>query len=144
MNTCSCSSIIRASGLFDILLMVPFAIPGLASWVLTEIAIVHEALSLTGAVPVFSPFHLLFVNLMAGITIVWSVLRVSDPKPIYGVYDSVARIIVATLMLIYLLYYDVTAVLWLFFTVELCWALIQISGFLFKYKNDPVYKIKLA
>ncbi len=50
----------------------------------------------------------------------------------------------ATLMLIYLLGYEVTTVLWLFFAVELCWALIQISGYLFKYKNSPAYEIKKA
>ncbi len=63
-------SIIKASGLYDILLMFPFAIPGLAASVLILISQIHLHLSLPGLTPEFSPFHLLFVNIMASVSIV--------------------------------------------------------------------------
>jgi len=134
MKTCSFSSIIRSSGIFDIVIMMPFAIPGVVEWTMHQISNIHNSFSLSGTVPEFSPLHLLFINIMAIITIVWSVLRVRNPIPLYGLYDTVTRIFIATTMLVYLLQYNVSEIMWLFLMVEVTWAVLQINGYLFKYK----------
>ncbi len=135
-QTCSLATINRASGIFDIALMLPFAIPGVAGWVILQIQAIHEALSLSGSMPEFSPFHLMFVNLMACITIVWSVLRVMNPSVLYGIYDTIVRLIIIIIMLVYLLAYDVSQIIWLFVLLESGWAAFQINGYVYKRQSE--------
>jgi len=71
IGTCSYRSIIKASGIYDILIMLPFAIPGVAELVLTFISQMHYEFLLKGSMPEFSHLHLMFVNIMASISIVW-------------------------------------------------------------------------
>ena len=144
MKTCSFSSIIRSSGIYDIVIMIPFAIPGVVAWTMHQISNIHNSFMLSGSVPEFSSLHLLFINIMAIITIVWSVLRVINPIPLYGIYDTVARIFIAAIMLVYLLLYNVSEIMWLFFMVEVTWAALQINGYFFKYKPSLVLSEKLA
>jgi len=144
MKTCSFSSIIRSSGIYDIVIMIPFAIPGVVAWTMHQISNIHNSLMLSGTVPEFSSMHLLFINIMAIITIVWSVLRVINPIPLYGIYDTVTRIFIAAIMLVYLLQYNVSEIMWLFFTVEVTWAVLQINGYFFKYRPSLVLSEKLA
>ncbi|MEM7737049.1 MAG: hypothetical protein AAF267_14805 [Deinococcota bacterium] len=132
MKTCSRKAIIRSSGMFDIALMLPFAIPGVAAWVLSQLQYIHESLAFSGSFPEFSGLHLLFVSLMAIITIVWSFLRYREPLVIYGVYDSIARFGIITLMLIYTVYFDVSGVILVFLCVELAWLLLQLNALQFK------------
>lgn len=132
INTCSYRSIIRSSGLFDIVIMLPFAIPGVVAWTMAQLQTIHNSLFLSGTLPDFSPFHLFFINIMALVSIVWSVLRIQNPMPRYAAYDTVARILIAAVMLIYLLYYNVSELLWLFFIAEITWAALQINGHLNK------------
>lgn len=144
MKTCSFSSIIRSSGIYDIIIMIPFAIPGVVAWTMHQISNFHNSLMLSGTVPEFSSMHLLFINIMATITIVWSVLRIVNPIPLYGIYDTVTRIFIAAIMLVYLLQYNVSEIMWLFFIVEITWAVLQINGYFFKYKPTLVLSEKLA
>ncbi|MDH5229935.1 MAG: hypothetical protein OEZ58_07500 [Gammaproteobacteria bacterium] len=135
LKTCSYRAIVRSSGIFDIILMLPFAIPGVAAWTISQIGTLHYSLNLSGNMPEFSPFHLLFVNLMAIITIVWSSLRVITPSAQYGNYDTLARIFIAATMVIYLLAYNVSEILWLFVMVEVTWTVLQINAYFFKNQN---------
>ena len=124
--------------------MIPFAIPGVVAWTMHQISNIHNSLMLSGTVPEFSSMHLLFINMMAIITIVWSVLRVINPIPLYGIYDTVTRIFIAAIMLVYLLQYNVSEIIWLFFMVEITWAALQINAYFFKYKPSLVLSAKLA
>ena len=143
-NTCSYSSIIRFSGIYDIILMIPFAIPGVVSYTMTQVGNLHTTLSLSGSFSEFSPFHLFFINLMALVTIVWAVLRVRTPIPRYGIYDSVTRVLIAILMLVYLLMFNISEILWIFFVSEVTWALLQINGHLFKQKDSLNFEATTA
>lgn len=144
MKTCSFNSIIRSSGIYDIVIMIPFAIPGVVSWTMSQISNIHNSLSLSGTVPGFSSLHLLFINIMAIITIIWSVLRVRNPAPLYGLYDTITRIFIAATMLVYLLLYNVSEIMWLFLMSEVTWAVLQINGYFFKYKPDLLLRQELA
>ena len=144
MKTCSFSSIIRSSGIYDIIIMIPFSVPGLVELTLYQMSTIHNSLSLSGTVPEFSSLHLLFINIMAIITIVWSVLRVRNPIPLYGIYDTVIRMLIAVTMLVYLLLYNVSEIMWLFLMAEVTWAVLQINGYFYKYKPNLLLREKLA
>jgi hypothetical protein len=115
--------------------MLPFAMPVVVEWTMFQITNIHNSLSLEGSIPEFSPLHFLFINIMAIVTIVWSVLRVRNPSPLYATYDTVTRILIAIIMLVYLLKYNVTEIIWLFFIMEIVWAILQINGHYFKSKQ---------
>nr|WP_086939856.1 hypothetical protein [Thaumasiovibrio occultus] len=134
VKTCSYRAIIKASGIYDALMMLPFAIPGLSALVLQYLAYLHQQLGLAGAIPVFTPFHLLFVNIMASISIVWAVIRIRNPTALYAWYDTAARLLIAAIMLVYLLRDGISGIIWLFFATEVIWAALQINGYFFK--ND--------
>ncbi|NOX52413.1 MAG: hypothetical protein GXP16_18055 [Gammaproteobacteria bacterium] len=119
------SPVVRASGIYDVVLLTPFAIPGIAGWVIQKLQVINEFLSLPGAVPMLSPTALLFVNMMACLAIMYSALRIRQPNRLYGGYDVVARILMATLILIYLLIFHIAGVFWGFFAVEVAWAVLQ-------------------
>lgn len=130
MNTITYRKIVRASAVYDILVTFPFALPGLAVWNLAQIKTLHTSFAFSGSLPDFAPFHLFFVNLMGSLVMVWSILRVYMPEPIFGLYDSFARVLFSSWMLYYLLLHNVTGVLWLFIVPEISWGVIQIYGYL--------------
>ena len=134
---CSYRSIIKASGIYDILVLLPFAIPGAVEMVFTLIKKIHDDLALTGSLPEFSPYHFMFVNIMGIISIVWAVIRIRTPIHLYACYDTAARLIIAANMLIYLLYYDITQIIWLFFVAEVTWAILQVNGYFSKNTHKP-------
>lgn len=117
------SRIVRASALYDLLVILPFATP----W---TFAIAHGHLSAVNAalggdtLPPFSPLHVLFACLLGSIVLVWSVLRLRDPQPRYGRYDGTARLLFSTWMA-WTLVQTGAPVLWLFLVPEFSWFLAQ-------------------
>lgn len=114
--------IVRASAIYDLVVTAAFATP----W---SFAIVYYFLNLISPEPVFEPTHMLFVNLFGSIVIVWSILRIRDPKPIYGFYDSIGRALFSTWFIYYLVLYSINPVTWIFAVFEIFWFAIQIYGF---------------
>lgn len=115
--------IVRASAVYDLLVTLPFATP----W---TFAAAHALLSeinvrLGGApLPAFAPFHVLMACLMGSVVMVWSVLRIRDPQPLYGRYDAVARLLFATWMGWTWLQTG-APLLWLFLVPEGAWCVVQ-------------------
>jgi hypothetical protein len=130
VNTTTYRKVVRASAIYDILTTFPFALPGLAAWNIAQIKTLHTSFAFSGTIPDFAPFHLFFVNLMGSLVMVWSILRVYKPEPIFGLYDSFARVLFSSWMLYYLLIHNITGVVWLFFVPEISWGAIQIYGYL--------------
>ncbi|GAB2864594.1 hypothetical protein GCM10027277_36720 [Pseudoduganella ginsengisoli] len=115
--------IVRASAIYDVLLTFPFATP----W---TFAAAHALLSdvnsqLGGApLPAFEPFHLLMACLMGSVVMVWSVLRIRDPQPLYGRYDACARLLFSTWMF-WTWMQTGAPLLWLFIVPEFVWFIAQ-------------------
>jgi len=122
--------IIRASAIYDLVVIFPFALPILAAWNINQIILLHEALSFSGSISTFDPIHLLFVNLMGSLILVWSALRLYKSDVIHGLFDSYIRISFSLLMVFYILNNDVTGVLWLFLLPDMLWGIIQLYGYL--------------
>ena len=115
----------RASAIYDLIAVTPFALPGVAAW---EVAQLHETavkLGIRGEFPAFAPTHLFFANVFGIFTIVWSVLRLRSTEPRFALYDAILRFAFATTMCIYMIGYDVTRILLVFVAFELLWGSLQ-------------------
>jgi len=122
MNIIQYQKIVRASALYDLIVTLPFVTP----W---SFAVVHELLGRLAPTPAFVPTHLLFVNLFGSIVIVWSILRLRHPEPLFGLYDSLGRAFFSFWFLYYLLNAGINPVTWLFAVFEICWGIIQLYGY---------------
>ncbi|MDT8907535.1 MULTISPECIES: hypothetical protein [Pseudomonas] len=110
---------------YDLIVTAAFATPwsfaALHGWLLGA----TQMLGLPGELPPFGVMHLLVANLLGSIVCVWSVLRIRDPRPLYGRYDAVGRLLFATWML-YALLHGASALVWVFLFFELMWAVVQL------------------
>jgi hypothetical protein len=129
VTTKTYKKIVRASGIYDVLFTLPFALPGLAAWNIAQISTLHDFLGLSGSIPEFAPMHWFFVNLMGSLVVVWSALRIYKPEPILGLFDGFARVLFSSSMLYYLLVHNQTGILWLVFVPEITWGVVQLYGY---------------
>ncbi len=113
---------VRASAAYDLIATAAFATP----W---TFLLVHQALGRFTPLPPFEPLHVLFANMLGSIVVVWSVLRLRHPEPIYGLYDAVARLLFFSWQLYYLLAMNGVAIVWLFAVPELGFGLLQAGGY---------------
>ncbi len=115
--------IVRASGIYDLVVTAPFATPWTFAFLHAHLAAVNGDLG--GApLPAFAPMHVLFACLMGTVVLSWAVLRISDPQTRFGRYDGVGRLLFCTWMAWALGASD-TPLLWLFIVPEAAWALLQ-------------------
>jgi hypothetical protein len=142
MNKSTYKKIIRASAIYDVLMTFGFAFPILVVMNINTISSIHTQFSFSGSIPEFLPLHLFFVNLMGSLVLVWSVLRIAKPEPVFGLFDSIARFLFSFNMFFYLLVYDVTGLLWLFFIPEFIWGLVQFWGYFYSQERTPNEPIK--
>lgn len=116
------SRIVRASAWYDLVATIGFATP----W---TFAAIHSMLSfaaqgLPGTLPPFAPAHMLMANLLGSIVVVWSVLRIRDPRIEYGRYDAVARFLFAAWQ-IYAVAHGASALILGFTLFEILFGVIQ-------------------
>ncbi|GAA6134964.1 hypothetical protein NBRC116188_17540 [Oceaniserpentilla sp. 4NH20-0058] len=137
MNKSAYKKIVRASAIYDVLTTFGFAFPVLVSLNIYMLSSIHTQFSFSGSFPEFLPFHLFFLNLMGSVILVWSALRIANPEPIFGLYDSIARFLFSFNMFFYLLAYDITGILWLFFVPEITWGVVQFFGYFYSQGKSP-------
>ena len=126
--------IVRASAIYDLLVTAPFATP----W---TFAVVYQLLNMIAPVPPFEPTHVLFVNLFGSIVLVWSILRIRDPRAIYGFYDSIGRALFTTWFVYYLVRYSINPITWIFALFEFLWFVAQAYGFMKISVNQKLIKL---
>lgn len=122
--------LVRASAWYDLVATAPFAFPLLCLQTLALLRTTHAALGLSGGIPQFEPTHLLFMNLMGSLVLVWSALRLRRTRVEYGIYDAAARFLFAFSQGYYLFTSNLSALLMPFFIVECVFGLLQLFGFL--------------
>jgi hypothetical protein len=113
---------VRASAAYDLIVTAAFATP----W---TFHLLHQALGQFTPLPPFEPLHVLFANMLGSIVVVWSILRLRQPEPIYGLYDAVARLLFFSWQLYYLLAMNGAPIVWLFAVPELGFGLLQGYGY---------------
>lgn len=121
--------LVRLSGIYDLAVTLPFALPVVSVWMIGAFSSAHGYFGLSGEVPSFAGSHMLFVNLLGCIVSVWSVLRILKPDPVFGLFDSFGRFSFASWQLYYLLTVQVTPLLWALFVPELLWGIAQAYGY---------------
>jgi hypothetical protein len=114
--------LVRASAIYDLLATAAFATP----W---TFAIVTGQLGKLTPLPPFEPLHVLFANLMGSLVVVWAVLRIREPRPIFGLFDAFGRGLFFTWQMHYLLVMNGSPILWLFAIPELALGLLQGYGY---------------
>ncbi|MEV5973784.1 hypothetical protein [Streptomyces sp. NPDC051921] len=116
LSSSTYARVVRASGWYDLVVTAPFATP----W---TYRLLHDALALGGPA---DRMTVLYANLMGSVVLVWSLLRVLRPLPLYGLLDGVARVLFAGWQA-YALTQGAAAVVWLFLVVEIAWGVAQLA-----------------
>lgn len=115
--------LVRASALYDLVLTAGFATPWTFALVHGHLSGLNVALG-GAALPVFTPFHMLFACLMGSVVLVWSVLRILEPTTRLGRFDGVARFLFS-LWMAWCLYMTGAPLLGLFIVPEFAWGVAQ-------------------
>ena len=121
--------IVWIGGLYDLIVNLPFALPVLVSIHLETLATFQAWLGLSGEFPVFDPFHLLFVNVFGSVAVIWAVLRIARPEPLFGLTDGAMRAVLSSLMLYYLVVWNIPQIVVLFLVPEIAFAIAQLGGY---------------
>ena len=117
--------LVRASGIYDLLVTVAFVTPWSFALLHTQLGQLHVALGLVGELPVFGPLQVMFANLMGSIVCVWAWLRIREPQPRFGLYDGAGRLLFATWQA-YALWLGATPLIAGVLALELLWAVLQL------------------
>ena len=115
--------ITRASALFDILIVAPFATPWTFQLLYPQLVKVNLWLG-GAALPPFAQLHILITCLMGSLVLLWSVRRLLEPSLALGRYDGAGRFLFATWML-WALAQGGLPLVWLFLVPELLWGVAQ-------------------
>ncbi|MFB7863795.1 MULTISPECIES: hypothetical protein [unclassified Streptomyces] len=116
LSSSSYARVVRASAWYDLVVTAPFATP----W---TYRLLHDALALGGPA---DRMTVLYANLMGSVVLVWSLLRVLRPLPLYGLLDGVARVLFTSWQA-YALAHGAAPVVWLFLGVEVAWGVAQLA-----------------
>jgi hypothetical protein len=90
--------LIRLSAVYDTLVAIGFAVPGLSNLYIGLLDSVNRSLGLGGSAGSFPAFAMLFVNLMGVLALTWVGVRLYRPEPFLAVADVVARTAFAILI----------------------------------------------
>ena len=122
--------LVAASGLYDLLVTLPFATPWTARLTLEAVNRVHHAFDLGGTpAPAFAPLQLVLVAFFGTVVTLWSVVRLRYRRPVDGALDALGRMAFASWM-IWGLAAGASHVLVGFLVRELAFGLAQGLGYL--------------
>lgn len=116
---------LRRVALFDLVLTLPFALPIVAQRLVYALFDLDERLGLGTTLPRLDSVHLLFINLMGVLAVLWNLARFRSRGTELGQMDVVGRCVVAAWILGYVLFSRVTPVLLVFVVTELGGAWIE-------------------
>ncbi|MFY0687583.1 MAG: hypothetical protein JXQ90_10490 [Cyclobacteriaceae bacterium] len=122
-------TIVRYSGIYDLLVTAVYALPWTAVANLEMIGELHERWGMSGNFEMPGNTGLFFINLMGAIVTIWSVLRIKHPLPLLGLYDGIARFSFSAIFSYYLLAQGLTSLIWFFLIPELIWGVVQVYGY---------------
>jgi hypothetical protein len=128
--------LVLISAIYDLIVTLPFALPGLVSMQLATLSKIQLALGLSGVFPVIEPVHLFFLNLFGTIVCVWSVLRIVKPEPLFGLVDGLGRAAFSSLMIYYLVVWSIPQIVVLFLVPEVLFGIAQLGGYWLYHQSD--------
>jgi hypothetical protein len=118
MKTTSYLRVVRASAWYDLVTALGFVTPWTFVAFLAGMDALSGLLGMQQRVPEFEPAHMLMVNLMGSLILLWAILRLRDTRVAYGRYDAAARLLYATWQL-YALAHGAHPLIWAFVVFEI-------------------------
>jgi len=116
--------LVRASAWYDLVVTAGFATPWTYALLRDALSAASDALGL-GGMPAADPTQTLYANLMGSVVLVWALLRLVRPRPEYGLYDGIARVLFAAWEA-YAAVHGALGLLWVFFAAEVGFGLAQL------------------
>lgn len=116
--------VVRASAWYDLIATAGFATPWTFATVFSGLNALSGFLGVAQRFPAFAPEHLLMANLLGSLVILWAILRLREPRVVYGRYDAVGRGLFAAWQL-YALTHGGHPLIWGFFVVEVVLGILQ-------------------
>jgi len=113
----------RASALYDILIITPFATPWTFALMYPQLSQLNVILG--GApLPTCAPVQVLFACLLGSLVLLWATLRLLRTSLVLGRFDASGRAVFA-LWMAWALAQGGMPLLWLYFVPEVLWAVAQ-------------------
>jgi hypothetical protein len=116
-------ALIRASAVYDIVLILPFVTPWSFALLLGQLSRLNVWLGGT-PLPPFAPLHLLLATLLGTLVLLWCLFRLRGASLRLGRFDGVGRLVFA-FWIGWAMFASDAPVLWLYLVPELLWGLAQ-------------------
>lgn len=121
--------LVQISAAYDLIVTGAFALPLIASFTVVQLQQLHRVLGLSGDFPAFSPMHMLFVQLLGSLVVVWSMLRILKPQALFGLCDATGRALFSLHMATALFLSNGSELIWLFLIPEAAFGVAQFAGY---------------
>jgi hypothetical protein len=116
--------IVRASALYDLLAMLPFATPWSARLLIGALGQLHSRLGLAGHPPPTDAATVMFACLLGIVVTMWSVVRLRNPSAFHGAVDTAGRALFS-LTFVTTLGAGATSLVVPFLVLEVFWGIVQ-------------------
>lgn len=122
-------TLIQGVAWFDLLLTFPLALPGLADWWLPQLLMLFGKIDISPETLGLNAITLMMTNIMGLLAVMWAWVRIRHPENLLGRTDAVARLVIGSLILYFVLMRDVPIMLWAFVLTEYLGAVLQFRLF---------------
>jgi hypothetical protein len=116
----------KFSAVFDIVLLLPFLVPGLNTYTINYLIYIHNYLGLGGEFAPFDSVNLIFVSLLSAVSIMWGIVRFLKPTRFNLIADTVVRSLIAGLISSFVLFLDASQLFTVFILTELSMVTVQL------------------
>lgn len=116
----------KFSAIFDIVLLLPFLMPGLNANTINALIYIHNYTELNGDFTQFDSTNLIFVSLLSAVSIMWGIVRFLKPTRFNLIADTAVRFFIAGLIFSFVLFSDVSSLFIIFIISELSMGSIQV------------------
>lgn len=113
----------RASAVYDIVQILPFATPWTFSLLYAQLSHLNVWLG-APPLPPFAPLHFLLSSLLGTLVLLWSLVRLGTPSLRLGRFDAVGRLLFA-FWIAWAMLQTAMPALWLFLLPELAWGIVE-------------------
>lgn len=116
----------KCSATFDIVLLLPFLIPSLNSYVIDFLFYLHNYFALGGEFTQFNSTNLIFVSLLSAVSIMWGMVRFIKPSRFNLLSDTIIRFCIAGLISCFVFLQNASLLFSIFILSELSIGIIQL------------------
>ena len=127
MKSFTYSKLVRTSAIYDLITTSAFVTP----WTFN---LINDVIGRFTLLPTFEPLHVLFVNLLGSVVVVWSIVRIKSPEARFGLYDTFARGLFFAWQINYLVLENGNSIVWFFAVFEFAFGVAQGYGYWLRQK----------